>query len=323
MSKNDFITPAEKRRETIIGLIRERSRITKKQLAERFGCSSKTIQRDITYLQDEGWPIEFDMDGFYLREASSAERKVTDNKITAVLALAGCTVDKNLSAFAPEVVKTIKQRYFGCDDLPDRCDGLERPTDTIGANLNDADLEVFGVVTRNILSEQNISILYQSMHDSSYRSREVFPVQLKEREGVWYLLAFDYGKEKPLVFKLKKIQEAKLSDQDRPAPDEEMINQMLDWGQFSIWDDPRSKQYDIKVKLYGYAAQYIQDTQIHPSQKIQVISDDETYLTLGCGDLVGVGIWLKKFAQDVEVISPQCLKNTLREQFELFLRRNQ
>lgn len=50
---------------------------------------------------------------------------------------------------------------------------------------------------------------------------------------------------------------------------------------------------------------YIQERKIHESQRHQVVSKNEVLLTLKTGDLLGVKLWLRRFAPDVEVIKPQ------------------
>ncbi len=69
------------------------------------------------------------------------------------------------------------------------------------------------------------------------------------------------------------------------------------------------KPQTVKIRLFNYAAWFIQERKIHESQKHEIVSKDEVLLTLKTGDLLGVKLWLRKFAPDVEVLKPDWFRD--------------
>jgi predicted DNA-binding transcriptional regulator YafY len=171
------------------------------------------------------------------------------------------------------------------------------------------ELERFGKLARHILNREAIRFFYTPLMYDQGLDREVFPVQLKEREGYWYLLGYDYERKACRVFALSRIESACLSVKYFETPDDEVIERVMAHGDFSIWDDVVANPEVVKVRLLGYAARLIQERKIHRSQQLEVISRDEVILSLETGDMLGVNLWLRKYAPLVEVMEPKRLRD--------------
>jgi predicted DNA-binding transcriptional regulator YafY len=94
-------------------------------------------------------------------------------------------------------------------------------------------------------------------------------------------------------------------------------------GNFSIWDSVSAKPELVKIRLIEYAARLIQERKIHHSQELEIISQDEVILTLETGDMLGVKLWLRKYAPLVEVLKPQRLRDEFKQDLEEALARYQ
>jgi len=320
--KKDFTKPGPERCQLIVSLLQEGKTITKRKIAHLCDCSLKTIQRDLCKLRNDGWPIEDGNDGCFLREPSSAEKKNSHNKLIATLLLTGGTIDRRFSKFAPGVAQTLKQQFLKMDDVEHRTwDAELSATDAEGQSFSEEDLERFGKLARHILNRQPIRFFYRAIMRKEGSDREVFPVQLKERDGYWYLLGYDYEREACRVFALPRIESPCLSVQRHEAPSEDIIREVMSRGDFSIWDDVITKTERVKVRLMGYAARLIQERKIHRSQELEVISQDEVILTLETGDMLGVSLWLRKYAPLVEVLEPQKLRDGFKRDLQVALSR--
>lgn len=58
---------------------------------------------------------------------------------------------------------------------------------------------------------------------------------------------------------------------------------------------------------------------IHRSQQLEVISQDEVILTLETGDMLGVNLWLRKYAPLVEVLEPERLREGFKRDLQAAL----
>jgi len=319
---NDFAMPGPERRQLILSHLLEGKTVTKREMASLCDCSTKTVGRDIAQLCNERWPIESGNNGYWLREPSSAEKKGSHNKMIATLLLTGGTIDRRFAKFAPEVTKDLKQHFLKMDDVEHRTwDAELSATDVEGQSFSEEDLERFGKLARHILNREPVRFFYSAIMRKEGFDREVFPVQLKERDGYWYLLGYDYERKACRVFALPRIKSLSLSEQRHEAPSEEVIKEVMSRGDFSIWDDVVTKPERIKVRLIEYAARLIRERKIHRSQELEEISQDEVILTLETGDLLGVSLWLRKYAPLVEVLEPQKLRDSFKRDLQVALSR--
>lgn len=304
------------RKHTILEHLFEGKTVKKREFRELFerSCSERTIQRTIKELQVEGWPIQALNDGYFLARPNKTDLRQSNYHIIATFALAGCAIDKNLESFAPDTVQQIKKHFLKANDLPSYWDAEKRATDVKHIPFDENDLEAFGKLTRCVLNELPTTFSYRSIGKEESLQRTVFPIQLKEREGSWYLTAYDYDKEADRTFALKRLTNVTMPEDHYEDPSEEIINRNLSRGQFSIWDSGEAEAVQMEIRLVDYAAWIIQEHTIHPSQKLEVISPNEVILHLTTSDEIGVRLWLRKYAPFVEILSPVALREQyLRE----------
>ncbi|MGB0775179.1 MAG: helix-turn-helix transcriptional regulator [Akkermansiaceae bacterium] len=316
-----FVIPVAQRRRLILGQLRDHGPVTRRALAHLCNSSLKTIQRDIEALRNDRWPIESLNDGYFLREPSVAERKESTNQHLAVLILAGCSVDKGLSHLAPDLTRQIKEEFLKLDNVPDVWGAERRAVESPQLPISGAELEFFGKLARHILNEELVRIHHRGIGRKEAVPREIYPVQLKEREGSWYLLAWDAERKSKRVFALSRISQVAISKMKFKRPAAEVLEEITAGGGFSIWDNSDAKPVRVRVRLWDYAAWIVQERPIHHSQKLDVISQNEVVLTLKTGDLLGVNLWLRKFAPLVKVLAPKSLLDDFRRDMQTALSR--
>jgi len=322
---NDEYRPSrEQRRKTIQDILTNGGHYTRTSLARRFNTSTKSIQRDMDHLRDkEMMPIESGKTGYYLRKASKAEAERADERYVASLILTGSSIDRNFAQVCPEVALNLKTKFLKLNGLPMKWDAGEQVTSVSEIKLTDAQLKVFGILSRLILNETPTTIEYRGRRHCEAVSKEVYPIQLKEREGIWYLVAYDYGKQADRSFALTGIMGVKASLECHTPVSDEVVKRNLARGAFSIWEQAGQEAQKVEVKLYDYAAWFVRDQVLHPSQVIEEVSQDEVLLSLETSDLLGVQLWLRKFAPFVEVVEPLALREALVKDMEACLARNQ
>jgi len=310
----------QKRRKLILNYLKKGKPKTQASFALRHVCSEKTIQRDISYLRRKGQDIKSGKDGYTLGIAGDKKVLANDSRVIATLLLACSAFDRRFACFTKGADTNIKEQLFVSDGSPDLRWYLDHNTTAAQSiPMSDGELLNFGELAKAILNGQVVRMYYTNIGYEHGVHHEVFPVQLKEREGLWYLLAYDYYHKARRVFALARMEEIEWSEQGHVIPDKVTIKSIQNHGNFSIWDSPDEKPQTVKIRLFNYAAWFIQERKIHDSQKYEIVSKDEVLLTLETGDLLGVKLWLRKFAPDVEVLEPDWFRKNCIEDFKAAL----
>jgi len=327
MEKNGAINHGQLLRlRKILAMLREKERVTHAEMATANECSKKSIQRDIEVLKANGWPIEYDKRGHYISPKRLGELTTSGNKQIAALVLAGCSVDKHLMEYFPSAAMIIRESVLDLPDvqslkfkLDDSSIYLER------CSMNVDQLEVYGAVARSIIEGLAIEFLYRAVSKPNSIKRCVYPISLKQKESVWYLVGYDLERHALRVFTLSKVQHVHTYAEPYGEPPSEVVEQALAFGEFSIWDtgsDDR-KIYSVKVRLFSHAADFVRSHHIHHSQKVEVVDEDTVVLKLETSDLTGVNLWLRKFMHLVQVIEPKLLKDQFIDDLRESLRMNE
>ncbi len=310
---NKAKTNTEARRlNKIISLLRERNRITKRQLAQMNECSGKTIQRDMRKLEANGWPIESDQHGYFLAKGGQHDLNTSKNQQIAALVLAGCSIDKYLAEYIPNLAETIRNFFHKTSDINTLS---YSPTSlTIHAercSMTEEQLDNFGALARYIINEETVTFLYRAVGKPYAIERHVFPISLKQVDRVWYLIGHDQLYHGLRCFTFAKITDIALCDKNYPIPEDATINAGLRYGDFSIWDSGSEDQekYEIEVELRGSSADFVLTHKIHHSQETISQDDGTVILKLTTSDLTGVNLWLRKFVQEVRILKPKLLRD--------------
>ena len=296
----------------ILALMREHERVTHAQMAMANECSTKSVQRDIEVLKANGWPIEFDKKGHYICPRYSGDLTASRNGQIAALVLAGCSVDRHLMEYFPSVALAIRGSVL---DLPD-VQSLKFKLDDSSiyaerCSMNAEQLEVYGAVARSIIESLAIEFLYRAVSKSNSIKRFVYPISLKQKEAVWYLIGFDLDRQALRVFTLSKVKAVQTYTKGYEEPSSEVVEQAQGFGEFSIWDTGGEdrKVYSVTVRLFSHAADFVRSHSIHHSQKVEVVDEDSIVLKLETSDLTGVNLWLRKFMHLVQIVEPKELKD--------------
>lgn len=293
----------------ILAHLSENTHATRAQLASICNCTTRTIQRDIEELTTTyRHAIASSQIGYHFRKPSAAETNPSDNRLLATLLLAGANIDRHLHTFAPETAQKLSQKFLKLPDLPPTADP-HRILSPAPIHFSETLLKTFGKCAKSILNQTNLEIHHTPISLDTGIWRQVHPVQLRQRENQWYLAAFDYHKNAPRTFALTRIGQLRTPAKPKPVPSETTTREILEGATFSIWDTGGTPE-KVEIKLHDYAARIIQEQEIHPSQKLEIITADQVILTLFTSDFTGLALWLRRFTPFVQILSPHALKES-------------
>lgn len=318
--KKDFTLSVSDRKKLIVAALRKHESVTCARLQELCGdCSAKTIRRTIDKLRDDRWPIESSNEGYFLRKASSAEKECTHDTHFGVLMIAGCSIDKNIGKLLPGVGDHIKREILGLSEIEETEDALliDRSVDMSQSIYSEAQIKTFGAIARNIVDELAISFEYRNVWEGAVETRAVYPIQLKLKDGMWYLLSWDLDRDDMRVFKLPKILDVRICEQKWSRPSIVAIDGVLNSAKFSIWDrgeDP----IKITLKVEGHAKEHLEHHALTSHQEL-IQRDKETYAVMETSDIVGFLSWCRHFIHNVEIIEPASVKQKFIEELNVGL----
>lgn len=204
--------------------------MTISMLAAEFGVSRRTLSRDVAILRDRGLPIEADAGrggGVRLHRTWGVGRLAL-NYQEAVELLFSIAIAEKLEApwifmnsasirrkLAASFSPTIRHRIKG---LRERIHVAGTTSPQILASFNEPQSESMAAIFRAFLEMRRIRMTYVDA-DGVASARTIEPHHLLLCPPIWYLYAWDSGKEAVRCFRCDRIQGAFLEDGsflDRP-----------------------------------------------------------------------------------------------------------
>jgi predicted DNA-binding transcriptional regulator YafY len=157
-----------------------------------------------------------------------------------------------------------------------------------------------------------LRILYQSLHSQQPKEWYVNPYFV-EMTGVGYsiyLIGYAENGERMGIytFKLNRIQEVEVLNEDFEIPHELKMDELLSsaWG--VIWGE----EVQVKLKFSSSVVRRVKETFWHPSQQIEDLPDGDCILQMNVSSTLEMTPWIRGWGPDVEVLEPK----ELREQFK-------
>jgi predicted DNA-binding transcriptional regulator YafY len=299
---------------------RENGTWTAGALAERMECSERTVRRCMDHLRDhEKWPIEAGKAGYFLREPSLAETRITAPQEVAALAMVHealrlLGVSKLALEIRGELAKVCRRsEALGEIRWDELGEVIEQRTASGEVSLNYA---IHGKLTLAILQQQVVEIRYRRLEEDHDFSRRVFPLRLICRDSCWYLAAWDLKSEDQRTYALPRISQVTV----QPTPEGFVVPEFEDRYQhaFGIWTpyEDDGSLYEVCVELSGYWARIARERCWHPSQRLEDLAPDRVRVHFRLSELVEVKSWVLGFGGAATVIAPEELRELVGEEVE-------
>ncbi|SEO63474.1 helix-turn-helix transcriptional regulator [Propionispora vibrioides] len=176
---------------------------TAKELAERFGVSTRTIYRDIDVLSGTGVPVYMSKGsggGIYLMENYSINRTFISTQESESLLLAIRTLQ---ATKYPEVDKVLEKLGAIFKDLPSQ-DWVEVDFSPWGSTTNESDK--FNDIKRALLQRRVVYFRYVNA-EGQKSNRYVEPEKLVFKDNAWYLTAFCRQRQEFRTFRISRMKE--------------------------------------------------------------------------------------------------------------------
>jgi predicted DNA-binding transcriptional regulator YafY len=170
--------------------------------------------------------------------------------------------------------------------------------------------ELFRDLNRAVKNNRVLRMKYYSFGRDELTFREVEPYQLVFSEGFWYLVAYCHQREAIRLFRVDRIEHL----EETGAGFELSPGFNYEDYMGSAWGMERGEEFSFTVRFYGDGARFVRETKFHSSQ--QIIEEDGgtiIFTAKACG-LKAVTRWLLSFGGEAEVLEPEELKTSVRQQ---------
>ena len=156
--------------------------------------------------------------------------------------------------------------------------------------------------------------------DNAIHEYTVQPYFIKESLGLWYLVAIN-SEGLLRVFGVDRISDIDFTERTyKRNPDIVADNLFKD--SFGIWDDPRTPVEDIVLSYSELDGRFLKNNPLHSSQKILIDNKDEFRISLRLKITNDFVMALLSRSSSLTVISPQHLRERIKNIYKQALTRN-
>tara|TARA_R110001592_G_scaffold37064_3_gene123932 strand:+ start:2078 stop:3049 length:972 start_codon:yes stop_codon:yes gene_type:complete len=302
----------------IIALLKSRSSIRKDKFLEEIDISESTFKRDVEYLRDRmGAPIVWDrsLKGYRLELKNGQEAKYelpglwfNASEMYAILAMNELltNIQPGLLTSQLEPLKTqiraiLEQGNHRLEDFNDRIRILSFASRKI-------DLELFGVVSDALLTRNKLQISYSNRERDELTNRVVSPQRLVHYRENWYVDAWCHLRSSIRTFSLEAITNAeKLSHKSKELSKKRLSSHLASsYGIFSGKPDKLAV-----LKFSQKLARWVSSETWHPKQITSFDSENAYFMKIPYHDERELIMDILKYGDEVEVIGPIELRNSV------------
>lgn len=173
--------------------------------------------------------------------------------------------------------------------------------------------ETLRALLNAIRDRKLVKMRYYAAYKREEAEREVQPVHLVNREGDWYLVAFDRSRDGFRYFHAGRIRSLKVLGRAlRPRPQAE-VEAFLSKS-FQVLAG--AKEEEVVIRFDADQAPYVRDRLWHLSQRIQERPDGGLVLRFRTAGLIGVRRWVLQYGPHAEVLEPESLRDQVRREAE-------
>lgn len=269
-------------------------------LAEEFGVSTKTIQRDLNsrlhmlQLKKEGqkWRLE---DGHSIQKARSIEDKITLDAMALVAHSVGEEFGKRAHALISKIKNDDESHFYSKKILADLSDD-------------------YGLIQSiQIAISDNLAVSFG--YGQKYKT--VKPYKIVNFDGYWYLYAEDVLEDKCKTFYIKNIHSFRIED-GVFEPNGDALGRLEK--ALNVWFEPNSELFEIRLLVRPTIAKYFERRPMSTTQKVIAVrpNGDVEMSVLASSEKEAL-YEIKKWIPDIAVISPKSLAVQMKNISTAFL----
>ena len=308
-------------------LLTDRKLVTTEQFLRELEISRATFRRDLEYLRDRlGAPILWDaqQNGYRLNINSNENLTalpglwLNEFEIHSLLSMIELLKNIDPAGLIGSQINPIRER------LEKLLEGGDYSAREVSRRIRVTTLarrntptKFFEVVAHALLSHKRLFVTHFSRQDGRLTERELSPQRLVYYRDNWYLDAFCHDKDGVRTFSMDAIEKANLLDKIAVSIEERDLVAELESG-YGIFAG--TKHQVAKLRFTPFRARWVSKELWHPDQKGSFDEDGSYLLTLPYSDDRELILDILRQGYDVEVISPNELREKVKAKLNLALK---
>jgi proteasome accessory factor B len=282
-------------------------------LLDRYGevVSTKTIQRDINWMRDEGAPIVYDAKrhGFFYTDDSWTLPAIS---LTGGDLMALMVADRALASYRNSPYYSELKSVFDrlTDLLPERVtvasEDLAGDVTVIAEPVTRIDDDVWRNLRTAMSRSRSVVLQYQAPGYDTPAVRVVDPLHIVGHRGEWYLLSWSHHNRQVRIYALARIKSAKIHDATFERPDGFSVDDYID-PSFGVFVNETA--VGVAVRFDGVAASKIRERRWHPEQTVEELGDGSIVVRFRTNQQSQVLFWVSQWGPQAEVLEPPELRD--------------
>ena len=279
----------------IIYILLDKKNVTADELAQRFEVSRRTIYRDIELLSQAGIPI-------YTNRGKNGGISILDNFILNKAVIS----DKEQSAIITALAAMATLPNVEKTGIESRLSSLFRKDSVSWINVDFSDWNIdsknlFDTLKDAVVEKRVLKLDYVNSNGKT-SCRDVEPLQLWFKGKTWYLMAYCKKAEDYRVFRLSRIRGITVSDE---RFEREIPSDMYDDGDYNIETTEVIMKINPRVKYRVY----------DEFRDIEKTDDGYYIVKMNYPENEWLYGHIMSFGENAEVISPERIRNIIKEKF--------
>lgn len=291
--------------------------------AENFIVDERTIQRNLKFFKDSGFPIECD--------DRDKPYGWSWNKDVATFNLPGLSnsdaltfnlVERHLSLILPAFVLEKLQPIFKAASekleklpknthLPSWMDKVRVISPSQRLLSPNIDSDIHHTISESLLKDQQIKANYQKPGENTTKEHILHPLALVESGQTIYLVCKSNSHERILNLPLHRFKSAEMLYEPSQRPVGFTIDGYIASGGFGFGGG--SDTIHLEAIFTKYACGHLYDTPLSLDQTITLQEDGRLKITATVVNTERLRWWLLNFGERVEVIAPKELRAAMTE----------
>jgi predicted DNA-binding transcriptional regulator YafY len=292
----------------MLKLFLEKERVTTATLSREFHTTARTIQRDLSFLKQCGFPVTEAGPGVYKLDKDIFKHfELFDENELALIVALKCAVSQLGQPFRKAADEVFNRLYQATGNQPVYIHVDESvPLDT----------KLMNRLLKAIRNRRRLSFHYASNKNS--HPATVDPYRIVHYDGFWYLVAKEDGTGIVKRYALDKVNDLKMLAESFPAiPSnlDELLRRSA-----NIWFT-EERNLEVLIEVNPKAADYFKRRKIFPTQEIRETKPDGSLIvSLKVGHFGEVRETLKTWLPNVRVLAPAPIKAAFISELERWCR---
>ncbi|MDR3585025.1 MAG: WYL domain-containing protein [Desulfosporosinus sp.] len=289
------------------------------ELAEIFGRTVRTIQRDICNLRKAGFNIASSTGvagGFASRGSYHLKPLVfTGAEALAIFVASRVLLEQNGFPYTNDLKSALGKVSQAISEKDEQYfHNMESKTSIVVKQIKDYYPwgKIFTQINQAILDQVTVEIRYDSYSSHTISVRRVNPCHMLFREGFWYLIGYCHLREEIRIFRIDRIRSLVITNLKFQSDREFSIEDFFK----NSWNLGKGDPIIVKIRFNPPVSRLIRENIWHPTQKIEEIEDDSLILTVCVEGTWEIKKWILSWGVGAICQEPEELREEIKREFE-------